>query len=108
MHLGTLIATILLVIICLVGSCAYKGYSHIDELKEASPKVWRDQGFTPVAYEGYQMGYGLLGTGYGSAKVWWRLKRPETDTIYSGYVIKWGGEYHAYGPHAVDAIRTGN
>ena len=92
----------------LLGGCVAKGYSHIEELKEVSPEVWEEHGFQPVAYEGYGMGSGLLGTPFGSAKVWWRLEREGNNIVYSGYITKWGSEYHVYGPKAIDAIQPSN
>lgn len=66
-----------------------------EDTKAAAPGVWAKQGFTVVSYEGYQWGkFGPFG--YGGAEVWHRLERK--GFLYSGYIQKWGDEYHVYGP----------
>lgn len=79
--------------------------SNLEETKAAAPARWESQGFTVVDYEGYTWG-GWLGGSYGGANVWHRLRKvPDNGITYSGYVQRWGDEFHVYGPHAIDAIR---
>lgn len=66
---------------------------------------WKEIGYECVGYEGFLWGV-WLGGPYGGARVWHTLKRKEAPTIiYTGYVQRWGSEYHIYGPTAVDAIK---
>lgn len=81
------------------------GYANLNETKDAACDRWKSIGYTCVGYEGYQWG-SWLGGSYGGAKVWHSLRRDEAPgIIYSGYVKRWGDEYHLYGPRAVDAIK---
>lgn len=76
-----------------------------DELIAAAPKVWADVGYQVVGYEGYQW-CKWWGAGYGGACVWHALKaNPDNGIRYTGFIKKWGDEYHVYGPTAVDAIK---
>jgi hypothetical protein len=76
-----------------------------DEVQKAAPAKWKAQGFEVVDYEGFEWGFwGPFG--YGGARVWHRLRKsPDNGITYSGYIQKWGDEYHVYGPIAQDAIR---
>ena len=66
-----------------------------DDVQTHAQDVWNKQGFKIVAYEGFQWGsWGPFG--YGGARVWHRLERK--GFMYSGYLVKWGDEYHVYGP----------
>lgn len=97
-----LLALVILVALALVG-CA----SNVDYVKERGAARWREVGYEPIGYEGYQWGL-WFGPGYGGASVWWSLRRvPDNGTIYTGYLRRWGDELHVYGPHAIDAIRGG-
>lgn len=96
---------LLILILCLVGC----GYGNLDNVKLKSNEIWQDQGFTVVAYEGYQMGAVVPFTKYGGAYVWYRLKRnPDNGILYSGYLQQWGEEIHVYGPKAIDAFNPNN
>lgn len=94
--------TVLTGIVILSFGCS----SNVDYIKEHAPAKWKSQGFEVVDYEGFQWGFGIVGTSYGGAAVWHRLKKiPDNDITYSGYLKRWGNEIHVYGPTAVDAIR---
>ena len=98
--------TILILVVLCLGGC---GYWNKDYVHSNSEQKWREQGWDPVAYEGYQWGLGVPFTGYGGAKVWYRLRNvPDNGITYSGYLVRWGNELHVYGPHAKDAIRPDN
>lgn len=77
--------------------------ANLDDVKAKACDTWKQAGYTCVGYEGYQWGFGV--GNYGGAHVWHSLKRDANPTvIYSGYVQKWGNEYHLYNVTAVDAI----
>lgn len=96
----------LLTVFTLVGGCIYKGYDDIDYIKERAEQRWEEQGFEVVGYDGYSMGTGYVFTDYGSAHVWYRLKRvPDNGIMYSGSLKRWGDELHVYNIEAVDAIK---
>jgi len=79
--------------------------ANLEETKEAACSKWSEVGYKCVGYEGYQFGR-WLGGGYGGAKVWHSLKRSEAPgIIYTGYIQKWGNEFHVYGPTATDAVK---
>lgn len=81
--------------------------ANLEETKAAACDRWKEIGYTCVGYEGYQWGM-WIGWSYGGALVWHTLKREEAPgVIYTGYVQRWGDEYHIYGPTAVDAIKGG-
>ena len=90
-------------ILCIsLGSC---GYANLEDVKKISPQKWEAQGFEVIDYEGFNWGF-WFGGSYGGASVWYRLRKiPDNDITYSGYIRKWGKEYHVYGPTAIDAIR---
>lgn len=72
---------------------------NLDDVKKHAPEVWKSNGWEIIGYEGYQ--WGKFGPyGYGGALVWNRLRRaPDDGFTYSGYIQKWGDEYHIYGPN---------
>ena len=81
---------------------------NLEAVKQKAPEVWQAQGFEAVAYEGYHWGFWGMGTNYGGACVWHRLKKvPDNGITYSGYVQRWGDEFNVYGPYAADAISPG-
>ena len=88
------IFTVLAVSILLASCSSMK----LEDVKSHAPKVWQSNGWDVIGYEGYQ--WGKLGPfGYGGANVWHRLRRiPNDGFTYSGYIQKWGDEYHIYGP----------
>jgi hypothetical protein len=99
--LKTIICIALLVII--LGGCSY---GNIDDIKQHAPTVWKQAGFEIVGYEGYQVWFGLPYTSYGSAQVWYLVKRiPDNGVTYHGWIQKWGKEYHIYELKALDAIK---
>ncbi len=75
------------------------GYRNIDAVKSAASATWSAAGYRIVGYEGYQ--WDSLG-----GAVWYEVKRLEDDsTVYSGFIAKWGSEYHIYSIHALNAFR---
>jgi len=84
----------------LVGSLQHKEF-----LKSNATEKWVKQGFEVIDYEGWQLGFGIVGTSYGGARVWHRLRKiPDNGITYSGSLLRWGNEIHVYGPDAVEAI----
>lgn len=84
-----------------LGGCSYK---NLEETKANSPWTWEQAGYKIIGYEGFEWGIGF--GDYGGAKVWHTLRRDAAPgIIYSGYVQRWGNEYHIYGPKAVDALK---
>lgn len=77
--------------------------NNLSDVKEVACSRFEEAGYKCVGYEGYQWGFGV--GSYGGARVWYSLKRDNTNIMYVGYVQKWGDEYHIYGPTAVDAIK---
>lgn len=78
---------------------------NLDYVKERSETKWKELGYTPIAYEGFQWGFGGFGTEYWGAKVWWTMERKANGIVYTGYIQRWGNELHIYGPKAIDAIK---
>lgn len=90
----------------LVGGLIYLAVgttANLDHVKARAEARWQEVGYQVVGYEGYQRGVTLLPE-YGGARVWYSLRRAETNIIYTGYLTRWGNEIHVYGPRAVDAI----
>lgn len=78
---------------------------HKEFLKSHAANKWSKQGFEVVDYEGWQIGFGVVGTRYGGAHVFHRLQKvPDNGITYSGSLLRWGSEIHVYGPKAVEAI----
>lgn len=75
---------------------------NVDDVKANSEAVFKSIGYRVVGYEGYN--WSLLCGG----NVWYQLRRvdDENRTAFTGYICKWGKEYHIYGPNAVDAIKS--
>jgi hypothetical protein len=97
-----LITTIASIALLIPASCSV---ANLEETKSAACGKWQEVGYKCVGYEGYTFG-GWLGGSYGGAHVWHTLKRDEAPgIIYTGYVQRWGNEFHIYGPKAVDAIK---
>ena len=87
-------------LLCLKGFSQHKSY-----LMNNAQEKWAKQGFEVVDYEGWQFDLGIVGTKYGGAKVWHRLrKQPDKGITYSGCLYRWDNEIHVYGPYAIDAI----
>ncbi len=80
--------------------------ANLDSVKANAAETWRQAGYEIIGYEGFQWGKWWGGT-YGGAAVWHSLRRYPNDNgiIYSGFIKRWGDEYHIYGPHAIDAIK---
>lgn len=83
--------------------------NNLEEVKAHAPEVWRAQGFEVMGYDGYQWGaWGVLGSDYGGALVWYRLRAvPDNGIRYGGALQRWGNEYHVYNLTAIDAISPG-
>jgi len=81
------------------GGCSYR---NVDNIKAAAPKAWDAAGYEIVGYEGYEIG-NICGNPGG--KVWYVVQRKGDPRIrYTGYLSKWGDEYHIYNFRAYDAI----
>ncbi len=85
--------------------CTGCSNANLEDVKSNADKEWEKVGFKVIGYRGYK--WGLWGfNGYGGAEVWYNLERiPDNGIIYSGYLWKWGEEYHSYGITARDAIK---
>lgn len=93
------------VALCALAVLAGCSSANLEEGKKVSAEVWRAHGFEVVAYEGYKWckGFGA----YGGACVWSRLKKiPDNGVTYSGYIQRWGDEWHVYGPLATEVYLT--
>ncbi len=103
MKLLNIYLIVLLFISFLVGCSS----NNLQNTKDKAPEVWKQIGFKVVGYEGFQWGkWGIFGSTYGGACVWHRLEKiPDNGIAYSGYIQRWGNEYHIYGLYAIDAIR---
>lgn len=76
-------------------------YRNVDNIKAAAPKVWADAGYEIVGYEGYQIGSPATPGG----RVWYVVTRKgDKRILYTGFLSKWGDEYHIYNFRAYDAI----
>jgi hypothetical protein len=75
------------------------GGGRVADIKLAAPKVWQQQGFEIVGYEGYELTLG----GRPGGCVWYVVRRGQTD--YHGCVSRWGDEYHIYNLRALNAIK---
>lgn len=74
---------------------------NVNIIKANAEATWSDAGFKIVGYEGYQRG---TFENWGG-KVWYIIQKKEGDqTLYHGYLSKWGSEFHIYNLKAIDAI----
>jgi hypothetical protein len=71
---------------------------NVPDIKQHANKVWEDNGFKVVGYEGYE--YGSMGQWGGC--VWYIVSRE--NVTYHGCISKWEDEYHIYSLRAMDAI----
>lgn len=95
--------------VCLIICLIIGSYGNLEDVKSHAEATWKNVGFEIVGYERYQWGFGGYGTSYGGAHVWHRLKKiPDNGISYTGFIQKWGNEYHIYGPKATDAIQPNN
>lgn len=97
------IAIIILSTILSISFLVWVGYRNVETTKSNCAGTWKQAGYEIVGYEGYHWSP-LAG---GSV---WHLVRKEKDNgiVYSGYIEKWGSEYHIYHLRAVDAIKPNN
>lgn len=95
----------LLVVCLMVSLIAGCSSGNLEDVKAHAADEWRKVGFKPIGYRGYE--WGLWGfNDYGGAEVWYNLERiPDNGIIYSGFLYKWGNEYHSYSITARDAIK---
>jgi len=79
--------------------------ANLDEVKANASPTWQQAGYEIIGYEGFQWGTWLFGN-YGGAKVWHSLRRVEgnENVIYTGFIQRWGDEFHIYNIRAIDAI----
>lgn len=79
---------------------------NLDEVKANASTTFKQAGYGIIGYEGYQWGSWHFGS-YGGAAVWYSLRRNGKDNgiIYTGYIKRWGDEYHIYNIRAIDAIK---
>ena len=97
MKLATVLLSTLLTVGCSSGN--------LEEVKNKAEETFESVGFEVVGYEGFQWGFWGFNT-YGGANVWYRLNKiPDNGISYTGYIQRWGDEYHVYGPKATDAIK---
>lgn len=90
------------IILVLVTRCSS---ANLDDVKEHACDRWKEVGFSCLGYEGYQLGIWWYGP-YGGANVWHTLaieKHP--DQVFSGYIQKWGDEYHIYNLKCINCVR---
>jgi len=79
--------------------------SNLSETKKNAKKTWGEMGFNVIGYEGYQYGFGIVGVKFGGAKVWYTLEKKGNDNIvYSGFLQRWGDEYHMYSIRSINAV----
>lgn len=100
------------IIILIFVSILFYGCSsgNLDYVKARAEMTWNANGFETVGYQGYQWGkWGIFGSTYGGAAVWYRLKNiPDNGIIYEGALQRWGNEIHIYNLEAIDAIKPEN
>jgi len=75
------------------------GDRRVPEIKLNAERIFKDNGFQVVGYQGYS--YGLISTPGGC--VWYTLKKGEIT--YKACLSRWGDEYHIYNLKAIDAIK---
>ena len=78
--------------------------SRVEDIKKNAPRIWAENGFEIVGYQGYQ--YGSFDT-YGG-KVWYTLRKKDDPKgiTYQGYISRWGdADYTVYSITAIDAIK---
>lgn len=97
------IAATLLLAACALTGC---GSGNLDYIKDHSTERWREQGFEPIGYEGYEWRAVVPFTNYGGACVWYRVRNIKDNGItYDGCLSRWGDEIHLYDLHSMDAIK---
>ncbi len=83
-----------------LGGCSYRNVAII---RAHAPAVWEAQGLEIIGDEGFTIGNIFESPG---GRVWYALRRKGNDQIrYSGFITKWGDEFHVYNLTAIDAIR---
>ena len=75
------------------------GDRRVPEIKLNAERVFKENGFAVVGYQGYNLG--LFSTPGGC--VWYTLKK--ADITYAACLSRWGDEYHIYSLKAIDAIK---
>jgi hypothetical protein len=88
-------------ILSLLTGCSY---SHLDDVKENSTKVFKEAGYDVTGYYGYRLGLVIPFTNYGGANVYYELSKGNGIT-YKAFLNRWGDEYHIYSLKAIDAIK---
>ncbi len=90
----------LLALTCYAAGC---NYTRVEEIKQQSTNVLHEAGFTIVGYEGYEIG----GIGAPGGKVWYLFQKTgQPETLYHGFISKWGSEYHLYNIQSVNTFVT--
>lgn len=92
--LFNLVATVVLVVV--VWCTAIGTSANLEETKANACSTFAAAGYECIGYEGYQWGT-WVGGSYGGARVWYTLRVKDVPhTVFSGYVKRWGDEYHIY------------
>ena len=74
--------------------------ANLEYVQERAEARWQEVGYQVVAYDGYQRSMTLTAS-YGGARVWYTLRKADTDVMYTGFLRRWGDEIHVYGPRAI-------
>ena len=93
----------ILILFLLLGGVSTCTYDGIEDIKSNASKVFEDNGFKVIGYEGYVIGNKIPFTNYGSAKVWFILS--DGKTKYQAMVQRFNDEYHIYNLQALDALK---
>lgn len=75
------------------------GDRRVPEIKLNAERVFKENGFSVVGYQGYNLA--LFSTPGGC--VWYTLKK--ANITYEACLSRWGDEYHIYSLKAIDAIK---
>jgi len=99
------------IMLFLVGSMALLigcSSGNLEDVKAHAQIRWVELGYDSAVYEGFQWGFGGLGTSYGGANVWYTLTRKNTSgkVTYTGALQRWGDEYHNTYLRSIDAVKS--
>lgn len=94
--------TLGIIVLALVAYFGGFNYGNVETIKANAAQTWAKAGFKIVGYEGYQIGKPFEAPG---GRVWYVVEKIGDSRVrYSGFLSKWGDEFHVYNLKAIDAI----
>lgn len=93
--------TLIAGVIYALSLCLYRaGFRNVQDVRSIAHGIWKPNGYTVVAYEGYKWSIW-----HGGLVYYVVIRNGDPSITYEGALGKWGDdEYHIYNLRAIDSI----